>query len=662
MSSISSSGLNFSGLATGIDSSKIIEGLTAISQRRVDQLTAQKKTITIRQTTMATLEAKVLDLQGQLSRVGRSVAGAFDGRTASSTDKDAVGVSATSSAVPGTYTFTVTGLAQANTLASGGFADPGARIKEGTFAFRVGSGEEKTVTIGSSNNTVQGLADAINNAGGDVRASVINDGSATPYRLMLTATRTGAANAIQVTNGLTTGTGADINPAATTVQAAADATIQLGSGAGAITVRSATNQVSNLVAGTTLTLNKADAAKPITVTVGADTTAAGKAVEDLVNSFNQIADFVDDRNDFDQATSTGGVLLGNRDAAELLSDLTTVLTSAVPGVKSAANRLSTIGVTITDKGRLELDKGKLERVLGGQEPGVSLADVKRMFALTGTSSNDGVSFLLGSDKTKPTPVGQPYQVNVTAPATRAAVTAASPPGPSVVIDSSNNSLAVVVNGVKSSNLTLTAGTYTPATLAAMLQTVINSDPPIQANQVSVDLSSGSIRITSAKYGSGSTVEVASGTALSALGFTGGEKASGTNVAGSFTVGGKTEAAEGIGQVLSGSSKNAHTDGLQVLVTAPAATTANLDVTQGVASRLNAVLNKYLDPVNGRFKSIDNEYDASTADIDKTIARQNALIDAKKESLLKQFSDMETAVSRLKNLGTQLSSLAVIKYS
>lgn len=661
MSSISSTGLNFSGLATGIDSSKIIEGLTAIGQKRVDQLTAQKRTVTLRQTTMASLEAKVLDLQGQLSRVGRSVAGAFDGRTASSSDKDALGVTASSSAVPGTYSFTVTALAQANAVASDGFADPGARIKEGTFAFRVGSGEEKTVTIGPSNNTVQGLADAINNAGGDVRASVINDGSATPFRLMLTATRSGAANAIQMTNNLTAGTGADINPAATTVQAAADASVQLGSGVGAITVKSPTNQLNSLIPGATLTLTKADPAKPITVTVAADTAAAGKAVEDLVASFNQIVEFVDERDNFDPATGSTGTLLGNRDVTELLADLTGVLTSAVPGVKTAANRLSTVGVTITDKGRLELDKAKLERVLGGQEPGVSLTDVKRLFALTGTSSNDGVSFLLGSDKTKATPAGKPYQVNVTAPATRAAVTAASPPSPSVVIDNTNNTLAVTVNGVKSSNLTLTAGTYTPATLAAMLQTVLNSDPPIQANQVSVDLASGSIRVSSAKYGSGSSVEMTSGTALSALGFIGGEKASGTNVAGSFTVGGKTEAADGIGQVLSGSGGNANTDGLQVLVTAPAATTADLDVTHGVASRLNAVLNKYLDPVNGRFKTIDNGYDANAADLDKTIARQNALIDAKKDSLLRQFSAMETAVSRLKNLGTQLSSLSVIKY-
>ena len=37
-----------------------------------------------------------------------------------------------------------------------------------------------TVTIDSSNNTLQGLATALNASGGDVRAAVINDGSATP--------------------------------------------------------------------------------------------------------------------------------------------------------------------------------------------------------------------------------------------------------------------------------------------------------------------------------------------------------------------------------------------------------------------------------------------------------------------------------------------------
>jgi flagellar hook-associated protein 2 len=661
-SSLSSTGLNFSGLASGIDSQKIIDGLTAINQRRVDQLTAQKDRIALKQTTFAALQAMVVDFQGQAARLGRSAAGAFDARTATSSDKDAVGVTAGTAAVPGNYTFTVDSLAQAQSVASAGFSDPGARIKEGTFAFRVGSGETKTVTIGPTNNTVQGLADAINTAGGDVRAAVINDGSANPYRLMLTATKTGAANTIQVTNGLTTGTGAAIDPTASTVQAATDAVVRLGSGPGAITVNSGTNRVTGLVPGTTLELNKADPAKPITVTVAADNAGAGKAVKDFVESFNKIIDFVDQRDDFDQEGNAAGTLLGSRDAADLQTELSTTLTSMVPGVNGKLNRLSALGISFNEKGQMQLDESKLNRVLNGQEAGVSPADVKRLFALTGQSNNNGVGFLVGSDKTKPSAVGQPYGVTVTAPATRGAVTAASPPGPSVTIDNTNNTLSVVVNGVSSSTLSLPPGTYTPAALAAMLQTVINSDPPLQANQVSVDLADGNIRVTSARYGSASSVEVASGTAASALGFAGGEKGTGTNVAGFFTVNGVTEAATGTGQVLSGNSGNANTDGLQLMVTAATATTAEVNVTQGVGGRLQPVLDKYLNPDNGRFKTIDNGFKTGTDDLDKSIARQTESVETKKQSLLSQFAAMETAVNKLRGLSTQLASLGIAKFN
>src|SRR5207237_8330846 len=56
-----------------------------------------------------------------------------------------------------------------------------------------------------SNDTLQGLADAINSSGAAVSASVINDGSganALPYRLLLTARQTGTSNAVTITNNL----------------------------------------------------------------------------------------------------------------------------------------------------------------------------------------------------------------------------------------------------------------------------------------------------------------------------------------------------------------------------------------------------------------------------------------------------------------------------
>lgn len=658
VSGLNSAGLNFTGLASGIDSTKLIDGLTALNQQRIDELKARQATITQKQATFAALQGKLFDLQTQVGRLARSAGGAFDGRTASSSDDTAVAAAAGTAAAPGTYTVTVEALAQAQQVASQGFADPGAALKQGTLTVRVGGGDAVTVTLDSRNNTLRGLADAINAAGADVRAAVVNDGSATPYRLLLTATKTGAANAITVTNNLTAGDGAAIDPAAATVQAAADARVTVGSGPGALTVRTATNQVSDLIPGVTLDLRRADPLKPVTLTVANDTGVAAKAVQDFVEAYNGVIDFIDKRDDFTAETGEAGVLLGSREAADIQNELAAALATAIPGVKAEANRLAAVGVTFDNKGRLQLDTAKLDRVLTGQVPGVSVADVKRLFATTGASDNPGVEFVLGADKTRPSGA-VPYQVSVTAPATRAAVTGPSALAGTVTITAGNNSFTVKVNNVTSTTITLTAGDYTPQTLAQAIQLQINTNAALAGNPVAVDLDAGRLRITSQLYGAGSQLAFAGGTALGAggpLGFAGTETAAGTNVAGQFVVSGQAEAATGVGQVLTGNAGNANTDGLQVRATLGAAGTANLTVTQGLASRLGAVFTKYLDPVNGRFKTIDNEFQQNTRDIDATVARQTATMDAKKELLLRQFAAMESAVSRLKGLGTQLSSL------
>lgn len=662
ISNLNSNGLNFSGLSTGIDSQKIIDGLTSLNLSRINVLKGRQATITLRQNTFTAIRDQLSDVQSAVAKLGRSVGGAFDGRKANVTDESLLTATAGTTATPGVYNLTITNLAQAQSVASQGFADPGTQIKEGTIGFRVGSGATTTITIGPSNNTLQGLVDSINNSGADVRASIINDGSATPYRLVLTSTKSGEANTIAVTNNLTSGSGADIDPLASVLSEAKDARIQLGNGPGAITVRSDTNRVNNVLPGVTLNLLKADAGKEVTVTVANDTDGAKRAIQDFVDAYNKVIEFIDKRDDFSSDTNEAGVLLGSRDAADIQIELSRVLTSPVPGVKPLANTLSAIGVTLDEKGKLNIDSGKLDRILNGQENGVGIADVKRLFSFTGVSSDSGVSFILGSDKTKPS-VNGPYGVNITAPATRGSVTG-EVLGGTVTIDGTNNAFSIVVNGVRSGVLALPPGSYTPATLAAAVQSVINADPPLQGNQVSVDIDSGRLRITANQFGSTSSVEIlGGGSAIGSggpLGLTAGQIGTGTNVAGNFIVNGKIEAASGIGQILSGNAGNANTDGLQVRVTAGAATTADLNVTQGIASRLNAVLNKFLDPINGRFKTLDNRFKSEFDDVDKIITRQNDQMNAKKESLVRQFAAMETAVSKLKGLGTSLSAMLASK--
>ncbi|UUZ57315.1 hypothetical protein LP419_28895 [Massilia sp. H-1] len=50
----------------------------------------------------------------------------------------------------------------------------------------------------ASNNSLQGIRDAINKANVGVTATIVSDGSATPNHLVLTSTKTGAASSMKI--------------------------------------------------------------------------------------------------------------------------------------------------------------------------------------------------------------------------------------------------------------------------------------------------------------------------------------------------------------------------------------------------------------------------------------------------------------------------------
>ncbi|MBY0458904.1 MAG: flagellar filament capping protein FliD [Gemmataceae bacterium] len=663
LSGVSSNGLNFTGLATGIDTSKIVAGLTAISQQRIDRYKGQQADLATRQTAFAALQGKLFDLQSKVGALAKTAGGAFDGRTAAVSDSTAAAAVAGTAAVPGTYTLTINSLAKAAQLASTGFSDPNTSLKTGTLKITAGSGTTTTLTVDARNNTLQGLADSVNAAAGDVRASVVNDSASGTFKLLLTSNKTGAANAIAVdATGLTGGTGATIDLAAATVQTATDARVTVGSGPNALTVASPTNQVNGLLAG--ISLNVLQENKTVTVTVKQDTDAAVKAVQDFATAYNGVQDLIADQTKFDPATNTKGVLLGNRDVASLANDLAGALSATIPGLGTGANRLSSVGLAFDNKGKLTFNADKLTAALNDPS-GTAQADFKKLFSLSGSSDTTGIDFFLGSSKTQASGA-TPFQVNVATPATRAVVLSSGPPA-AVVVVPANTALQIKLNALTVQGIALPAGTYnTPGELIAAIQKAINSAQPSPDNFVTAALDpSGKVQLTTNKHGSGASIAVtgvtvngtADATLLGNLGFAGTESATGTDVAGSFTANGKTEAAVGSGQTLIGSTGNANTDGLQVKVSLAGSGTGNVTVTQGLASRLNAALNKYLDPTSGRFKAVNDALTRQSTDIGKTIDRQNAVLEAKTADLQAKFAAMETAVNNLKGLQTQLASLS-----
>ncbi|AWM37366.1 Flagellar hook-associated protein 2 [Gemmata obscuriglobus] len=657
VSGVSTSGLNFTGLATGIDTQKVIDGLNKINQQRIDRLNSQKTALTTKQTAFVTLQAQLFDLQSKTNALARSAGSAFDGRTATSSDSTAATAVAGTAAVPGTYTVNVVKLARGAQVASAGFADPNTALKTGTLKITVGSGTTTTVTVGSQNNTLQGVADSINAAGGDVRATVVTDSGTSEAKLLVTSSKTGAANAISVdASGLTGGSGQDLftGGVPTVLQAAQDAQVTVGGGA--LSVSSPTNQINNVIAGVSLNLLKEG--QTVTVSVAADTSGAVKAVQDFVTSYNAVKDLIASQTQYNSETQTAGTLLGNRDVTALSDALASALTDAVPGLTGSTNRLSVAGLSFNDSGKLVFDSSKLTSALNDPS-GTAAAGFKKLFGLSGSTSNADITFLAGGTKTQST-AGKSVQVNVTAAATQAVVVASATPG-SVALIPANPTLQFKLNSLLSSSVSLPAGPYnSTGELLAAVQKAINSAQSSSDNYVTVGLDGGGkVQISTQKYGSGANIAITGGSAevLAALGFNGAESSVGTNVAGNFVVNGTTETAIGSGQILTGASGNATTAGLQLTSKLTAPGTGTVTVTQGVASRLSQVLNSYLDPVAGRFKAITDTYNQQTANIDKTIVKQQAVLDDKTAQLQKQFAAMETAVNNLKGLQTQLASLA-----
>ena len=87
------------------------------------------------------------------------------------------------------------------------------------------------------------------------------------------------------------------------------------------------------------------------------------------------------------------------------------------------NQLGRLGITFDSTGQLQVDSTTLSNALNGSIAGVSLSDVKKLFNLSGSTNNPGVTFIAGSDQTEAS--STPYTVNITRAATQASITAAN---------------------------------------------------------------------------------------------------------------------------------------------------------------------------------------------------------------------------------------------
>ncbi len=626
-----------SGLVSGIDSAAIIDSLIGAARVPTTQLERKGAIAQAHVDALRSLNLKLLSAQLDFGSLNH--ASTFQNRVVSSSSA-AVSATALSSAQPGTYQVNIIGVATANQLATAGQASTNSLLGAGTVSLQVGSGATSTVTIDQANSSLAGIATAINAANLGVTASVLNDGSASPNRLVLTSTSTGLASAITVS-----GTGAltSLFATTTTVAAPADAQVQIGSGAGAITITQSSNTFSSVVPGVTFTATQP--ASNVVLTVGNDVSAAKTAVTAFVTSYNTAKQYLSDNATYDSATKKSGILFTDNDVLQRFNDLTAALTGPVTGAVAGFGSLQSIGIAIDPQtGHLSVSDSTLTAALTSSPDAVG-----KLFANSGTSSNAGVAFSTLGSKTRITGA---LTVNITTAAAQAVVGSSALSDPATVTGSTNG-LNITING-HAYALSLTAGTYTPAQLASHLASVINAAAVAAGNsgdQVTVGANAdNSLDLRSKQFGFAQTIDIDPlSTSLPVLQlFSGAVR--GDDVAG--TIDGL--AATGQGQALS-AAVGSSLEGLRLFVGAGApVSNVSVTVSRGMAQKASDAIQQLTDGHSGVIGQDLDSLTSQITDITGRISKNDAALAIRRQRLTSQFAAMEQLIATTKSQGTFLA--------
>jgi flagellar hook-associated protein 2 len=663
--------LNVDGLITGLDTTRIIEGLLSIQQQQIDRIQTRRQQIVDKQTAFKGIEAALLSFQGTVRNLTRTGDNALLRKQVVSSDDSVLQAAVSNQAAAGIYQMRVTQLARSHQVASQLLESANAELAVGTYTLQVGTQSPLEVSIDETNNSLQGFADALNDLRGGVSASVLHVGDG--FRLLLTSSQTGQAQTIQIlsqpsaSDGSATVLAFDLeNP----VQQAQDAQLVLGSGPGAITVQSESNQVDDLIQGVTIDLLRAVPDQEVALTVSQDIETARNAVMDFVEAYNEVISQIEEQQRFDTETGTAALLFGDRSLLSIRDTLSRHIFAAVPGAPTAMNRLSALGLRPDATGKLIVRGSQLDDVLNGRVEGVRLDDVQRLFGVYGESDSAHLRFVRAGSQTQPSPIvteaGQqirvPYEVQIVQAAERASVVAGTSLAESISIDASNRTLNLIVDGQQTSTLSLVEGTYLQDDLLQHLQQAINADDALRGRRVSVALQDGRLEISSELYGESSEITIVSGTALNALGFVGGETDHGVNVVGHFLVQGERENAVGRGRLLTGNQVGAATQELQIEVNLTAdqvgsGFSGNLYVSRGIAAQLDNALDQLFASEGNRKGTItlaQESFAEQIESLDENVADLEARFESRRLSLLAEFARLESAVSDLQSIGNLMA--------
>jgi flagellar hook-associated protein 2 len=365
--------ISFGGLATGLDTTSLIEQLMEAERQPLSRLETDKTYFNSRLSALTQFETKLESFLTKIENLDSATD--LQAKKTTLSSEDFFSATTDSEALAGNYQVEVVDLAQVQKSVSLGVADKtAASFGQGALTLTVGDNDPVEITIDAGNNSLEGIMAAINETDAGVTASIINDGTASPYRLVLTGEEIATAFSLDA-SGLTGGETGYEPPSLTTTQSAQQAHIRVDG----IDIYSDSNTLTEAIPGVSLDLDKAEEGVVTNLTVDLDENAIKGLIKNFVSGYNDVVSFISSQSKSEGGSA--GILVGDSGLNNIKRRLQSLLTTQVGG---SINSLSQLGLETQKDGTLQLDDATLTDAIEN-----NLSDVTDL--LVGSDSVEGIA-------------------------------------------------------------------------------------------------------------------------------------------------------------------------------------------------------------------------------------------------------------------------------
>lgn len=364
---MATSGINASTTGLTLDVPSLVSQLMAAERQPITKLNTKSASFQSQISALGLITSKVAAFQTAAQALGSSSSSSLLAFAATSSNTSVLSATASTTAVAGTYSVNVTTLAKAQRLAAAGQTSDTSAISAvaSTVTFTVGTTSTDVAIAAGA--TLQDIRAAINGANIGISATIVNDGSGSPYRLSLSSNNEGISSAI---SSITVQTGGDAavndllayNPTAnapapapsvpmTQTVAAANADFTVNG----IQVIKSSNTITDAIQGVTLTLSAENSAA--TLTVARDTAAVSTAAATFVQAYNDLYSSMKNS----AAYKSGSALTGDATLRSLQTQMRDIAATAVGS--GNLTHLFDVGINFKADGTMQLDSTKLNSAM-----------------------------------------------------------------------------------------------------------------------------------------------------------------------------------------------------------------------------------------------------------------------------------------------------------